>query len=70
MSAFGSYHLEIIKFLKENEDISTKKTKNNALLDTFDIVHQETFPVNKPIIESSETAKAFLDNETENYKSL
>ena len=68
VAAFGSHHLDIIKFLKENDDVSTKTAKNNVLLDTYDIVHQEAFPVNKPIIESSEAAKAFLGNKIEKVR--
>ncbi len=68
VKAFGSHHIEIIKFLKEDKDISITNTKDNAWIDTYDIVHQEAFPINKRIIESPEAAKAFLGNETEKVR--
>ena len=66
--AFGSHHLEIVKFLKENKDISLTNTKDSAWIDTYDIIHQEVFPTNKRIIESPEAAKAFLGNETKQIR--
>ena len=65
---FGSQHLDIIKFLKEFKDVSIMNIKDSAWIDTYDMVHQEAFPTNKPIIESSESAKVFLGNETEKIR--
>ena len=64
----GNHHLEIIQFLKEYKDISSINIKDNAWIDTYDIVHQEAFPTNKLIIESLVAAKAFLGKETEKIK--
>ena len=61
----GSHHLEIIKFLKDHKDLSDTNTKDNAWLDTYDLVHQEAFPTTKPIIESTMAAKAFLGAEAD-----
>ena len=67
VTAFGSHHLDIIKFLKENKDTSTN-TKDEAWIDTYDIVHQEAFSTNNQIIKSPEAAKAFLGQETEKVR--
>ena len=56
----GSHHLEILKFLKYHKDLSDTNTKDNAWLDTYDLVHQEAFPTTHPIIENPTSAKAFL----------
>ena len=55
----GSHHLEILKFLKDHKDLSDTNTKDNAWLDTYDLVHQEAFPSTHPIIENPKAAKAF-----------
>ena len=60
VAAFGNHHLDIINFLNEKKDLSIRNTKDNVWIDTFEIVHQEAFPINKKIIESPEAAKAFL----------
>ena len=70
VKVFGSHHLDIIKFLKDNKDSSITDTKDSAWFDTFDIVHQEAFPTNKKIIESPEAAKAFLGNETKTIRNF
>ena len=49
----GSHHLEILKFLKDHKDLSDTNTKDNAWIDTYDLVHQEAFPTTYPIIELS-----------------
>ena len=61
----GSHHLEILKFLKDHKDLSDTNTKDNAWIDTYDLVHQEAFPTTYPIIESPMAAKAFLGNEAD-----
>ena len=61
----GSYHLEILKFLKDHKDLSDTNTKDNAWIDTYDLVHQEAFPTTYPIIESPMAAKAFLGDEAD-----
>ena len=61
----GSHHLEILKFLKDHKDLSDTNTKDNAWIDTYDLVHQEAFPTTYPIIESTMAAKAFLGNEAD-----
>ena len=63
VAAFGSHHLDIIKFLKENKSFSKTKSEDEIWIDTFDLVHQEAFPANKPIIETPSAAKAFLGDE-------
>ena len=68
MDAFGSHHLDIIQFLKENKDSSRPNTQDSAWIDTYDIVHQEAFPTSKKIIESPEAAKAFLGKETKKIR--
>lgn len=68
VTAFGVHHLDIINFLHEKKDLSITKTKDNIWFDTFEIVHQEAFPLNKKIIESSEAAKAFLGGEKDKIK--
>ena len=59
----GSHHLEILKFLKDHKDLADTNTKDNAWIDTYDLVHQEAFPTIKPIIKSPMVAKAFLGDE-------
>ena len=66
--AFGGHHLEIVKFLKKNKDVSLTNTKDSAWIDTYDIIHQEVFPTSKRIIESPEAAKVFLGNETKQIR--
>ena len=61
----GSHHLEILKFLKDHKDLSDTNTKDNAWIDTYDLVHQEAFPTTYPIIECPMAAKAFLGNEAD-----
>ena len=61
----GSHPLEILKFLKDHKDLSDTNTKDNAWIDTYDLVHQEAFPTTYPIIESPMAAKAFLGNEAD-----
>ena len=61
----GSHHLEILNFLKDHKDLSDTNTKDNAWIDTYDLVHQEAFPTTYPIIESPMAAKAFLGNEAD-----
>ena len=61
----GSHHLKIIKFLKNHKDLSDTNTKDNAWIDTYDLVHQEAFPTTNPIIESPMAAKAFLGDEAD-----
>ena len=68
VTAFGSHHLDIIKFLKENKSFSKTKSEDEIWMDTFDLVHQEAFPVNKPIIENPSAAKALLGNETKQVR--
>ena len=68
VNAFGSHHLDIIKFLKENKDSSRPNTQDSAWIDTYDIVHQEAFPTSKKIIENPEAAKAFLGKETKKIR--
>ena len=68
VAAFGNHHLDIINFLNENKDLSIRNTKDNIWIDTFEIVHQEAFPINKKIIENSEAAKAFLGSEKDKIK--
>ena len=64
----GSHHLEILKFLKDHKDLSDTNTKDNAWIDTYDLVHQEAFPTTYPIIESPIAAKAFLGDEADAVK--
>ena len=61
----GSHHLEILMFLKDHKDLSDTNTKDNAWLDTYDLVHQEAFPTTNPIIENPTAAKAFLGAEAD-----
>ena len=61
----GSHHLKIIKFLKNHKDLSDTNIKDNAWLDTYDLVHQEAFQTPTPIIESPMAAKAFLGDEAD-----
>jgi hypothetical protein len=61
----GSHHLKIIKFLKDHKDLSDTNTKDNAWLDTYDLVHQEAFQTPKPIIKNPTVAKAFLGVEAD-----
>jgi len=68
VAAFGSHHLDIIKFLKENKSFSKSKSEDEIWIDTFDLVHQEAFPANKPIIENPSAAKAFLGDETKQIR--
>ena len=68
VAAFGSHHLDIIKFLKENKSFSKTKSEDEIWIDTFDLVHQEAFPANKPIIENPYAAKAFLGDETKQVR--
>ena len=68
VAAFGSHHLDIIKFLKENKSFSKTKSEDEIWIDTFDLVHQEAFPANKPIIENPSAAKAFLGDETKKVR--
>ena len=68
VTAFGSHHLDIIKFLKENKSFSKTKSADEIWIDTFDLVHQEAFPANKPIIETPSAAKAFLGDETKKVR--
>ena len=68
VAAFGNHHLDIIKFLKENKNLSKTKSEDEIWVDTFDLVHQEAFPANKPIIENSSAAKVFLGDETKKVR--
>ena len=52
-------------FLKDHKDLSDTNTKDNAWLDTYDLVHQEAFPTTNPIIENPTAAKAFLGAEAD-----
>lgn len=61
----GSHHLKIIKFLKNHKDLSDTNIKDNAWLDTYDLVHQEAFQTPTPIIEIPMAAKAFLVDEAD-----
>ena len=65
VAAFGSHHLDIIKFLKENKSFSKTKSEDEIWMDTFDLVHQEAFPTTHPIIENPKVAKAFLGAEAD-----
>ena len=68
VAAFGSHHLDIIKFLKENKSFSKTKSADEIWIDTFDLVHQEAFPAKKSIIETPSAAKAFLGDETKQVR--
>ena len=68
VAAFGNHHLDIINFLNEKKDLSIRKAKDKIWIDTFEIVHQEAFPINKKIIESPEAAKAFLGSKKDKIK--
>ena len=59
---------QINDVLKENRSYSKTKSEDEILIDTFDLVHQEAFSANKPIIENPSAAKAFLGDETKQMR--
>lgn len=59
----GNDNPTILKFLKEHKDISLGND-DSRWMHYYDLIHQEAFPTDTPILKSSEACKAFLGDHT------